>query len=92
MDAKAAQTLQFSTVMRFERIGRKHGDSVKLSRGFREPKKLQVFVSANWQSAKPSRSRHRATALEVACSYNNFPGCYKQYKPFFFLAFWFKTF
>ncbi|KAF7840021.1 shikimate kinase, chloroplastic-like [Senna tora] len=73
MDAQATQRLQCSTLMQFERLGRKHSDSVKLNRGFRESKKLRVFFSANWQSAKPSPSGRKTTPIEASRSYNNFP-------------------
>ncbi|XP_028755115.1 shikimate kinase, chloroplastic-like [Neltuma alba] len=69
MDIVAARSLQFPTFVNIERLGGKHGDSLKLSPGFRE-KSLQVFVSANWQSGKPLRTR---TPLKLACSGNNSP-------------------
>ncbi|KAI9116939.1 hypothetical protein K1719_011938 [Acacia pycnantha] len=72
MDIVAARSLQFPTFLSSERLGGKHGGSLKLSPGFRE-KKLQVFVSANWQSGKPVPSRSTRTPLKLACSCNNSP-------------------
>lgn len=75
MDAKAAQRLQFSTLIHHEKIARKPSDYVKFSRGFREPQRLQAFVFKS-ATAGPSCSRRRAGRLEIACSYNNLPGSY----------------
>ncbi|KAI4345173.1 hypothetical protein L6164_012323 [Bauhinia variegata] len=68
MDAKVAHTLQFSPMIYSEKLGRKPSGSVRLSRGFREPQKLQVFGSANCEPARPSSSRRRTTQLLVAHS------------------------
>ncbi|KAI9113699.1 hypothetical protein K1719_014950 [Acacia pycnantha] len=72
MDAKAAQRLQFSTLIHYEKIGRKFGGSVKFSRVFEEPQKLRVCVLQP-ATARPSRYRGRAAPLEVYCSYDNLP-------------------
>ncbi|XP_028765966.1 shikimate kinase 1, chloroplastic [Neltuma alba] len=72
MDAKAAQRLQFFTLIHYEKIGRKFGGSVKFSRAFKEPQKLQAFVLRP-ATARPSRNRRRAAPLEVSCSYDNLP-------------------
>lgn len=74
MDAKATQRLQFSTLIHYQEIARKSNGSVKFSRGFREPQKLQALVL---QPARPSRNRRRAAPLGVACSYDHLPGSYK---------------
>lgn len=76
MDAKAAHRLQFSTLIHSQEIAPKSLVSVKFSRGFREPRKLQALVL---QPARPScSSRQREAPLEVACSYeyDNLPGSY----------------
>lgn len=74
MDAKAAQRLQFSTLIHCEKIGRKLSGSVKFSRVFEEPQKLRICVLQP-ATARPSRNRGRAAPLEVSCSYDNLPGC-----------------
>ena len=74
MEAKAVQRLQFPTMVYSEKLGRTGpSGSLRVSRhGVMEPKKLQAFVSA----ARPStKSRRRMVSLEVACSYDNVPGC-----------------
>ncbi|KAI4317195.1 hypothetical protein L6164_025086 [Bauhinia variegata] len=74
MNVKVAHKLQFSPLIYSDKLGRKPGGSVRLSRGFREPQKLQVFVSANFELARPSSSRRRTAQLVVAHSYNyNYP-------------------
>ncbi|XP_061372602.1 shikimate kinase, chloroplastic-like isoform X2 [Gastrolobium bilobum] len=75
MDAKAVQSLQFSTMVYCEKLGRTGpSGSLRMSGSFMEPKKLQVFVSGRLQPAKPSKmSRRRMFPLEVACSANNVP-------------------
>ncbi|XP_054822817.1 shikimate kinase 1, chloroplastic-like [Prosopis cineraria] len=72
MDAKATQRLQFSTFIHYEKSGRKFGGSVKFSRAFKEPQKLNVF-GLQPATARPSRNRRRAAPLEVSCSYDNLP-------------------
>ncbi|KAF7834218.1 shikimate kinase, chloroplastic-like [Senna tora] len=70
MEAKAAQMLGFSTLIHYQGIERQSQGSVKLSRGFREPQKLQALVL---QPARTSCSLRRAAPLEVACSCENLP-------------------
>lgn len=72
MEAKAVQSLQFSTMVFSDKLGRaRPSGSVRLCRGFVEPKKLRVFVSFARSSTLRSR---RTVPLEVACSYNDIPG------------------
>ncbi|XP_061344587.1 shikimate kinase 1, chloroplastic-like [Gastrolobium bilobum] len=68
MDAKAAQRLQVSGLVRPEKIGRRPSCYLGLSR---EPQKLRVFVSVKLLHARPSTIRRRIAPLEVACSYDN---------------------
>lgn len=75
MDAKAAQVLQLPGLVQPEKVGRRTG--CRLSRTG-EPQKLRVFVSGKLHST----IRRRIAPLEVACSYDKIPGCYKTL-PFF---------
>ena len=73
MEATLAQTLPFSTFINSERIERRQGLSVPVSRTSKGRGKLQALVSARSLIRSPS-SRSRNVALEVSCSYKNFPG------------------
>ncbi|XP_024029363.1 shikimate kinase, chloroplastic isoform X2 [Morus notabilis] len=73
MEARVAQTLQFSAWIPSEKVVRRPSGSVPVSRTLKDQRKLQVIVSARFPTSKAS-DRPRNAALEVSCSYKNFPG------------------
>ncbi|EXC19720.1 Shikimate kinase [Morus notabilis] len=72
MEARVAQTLQFSAWIPSEKVVRRPSGSVPVSRTLKDQRKLQVIVSARFPTSKAS-DRPRNAALEVSCSYKNFP-------------------
>ncbi|KAH7520711.1 hypothetical protein FEM48_Zijuj08G0174300 [Ziziphus jujuba var. spinosa] len=74
MEAKMAQSLQFSTWIDSEKMmGRKPAGSVRFSQRLKKQSKLPVLVSARFPTTTSS-NRHSKVDLVVSCSYNNFPG------------------
>lgn len=73
MEATVSQTIQFSTWIQPEKVGRRPSGSVSVSRPLTDLKKLRVLVSARFPASKAS-NRRKNVALEVSCCYNNFPG------------------
>lgn len=73
MEATVPRTIQFSTWIQPEKVGRRPSGSVSVSRPLTDLKKLRVLVSARFPASKAS-DRRKNVALQVSCSYNNFPG------------------
>ncbi|XP_027355347.1 shikimate kinase, chloroplastic-like [Abrus precatorius] len=73
MEAKVVQGLQLSTMAYCDKLGKtRPRGSLRISGELKDPKKLQVFVSAKLQPARPSmRKPRRRVPLEVACSYKD---------------------
>ncbi|QHO07827.1 uncharacterized protein DS421_14g467140 [Arachis hypogaea] len=81
MDAKAAQTLQFSAMLQPETMRSKPSGASSLSIS-REPHKkfLRVSVSVKLQPVRTSMIRRRVAPLEVTRSYENIPGLFRKNK------------
>lgn len=72
MEAKLAQSMQYSTWIDLDRIPRKQSGSLHFSRIGREEKRVQMLISAH----RKTSTRHRLDALEVSSSYKKFPASF----------------
>ncbi|XP_028102596.1 shikimate kinase, chloroplastic-like isoform X2 [Camellia sinensis] len=73
MEAKLAQSLQFSTTcIDSEKMVRKPSGLLLFSPRASDQKRLQVRISSHLQPTRTA-SWHKPAALKVSCSYKNFP-------------------
>ncbi|CAL5374074.1 unnamed protein product [Camellia sinensis] len=73
MEAKLAQSLQFSTTcIDSEKMVRKPSGLLLFSPRASDQKRLQVRISSHLQPTRTA-SWHKPVALKVSCSYKNFP-------------------
>lgn len=71
MEANLAQRMQISTTwIDPYKFPRKPTSSLRFSGRFKEQKRLQVFVSAQFRPVR-DENRHRQASFEVSCSCNN---------------------
>ncbi|KAI4310706.1 hypothetical protein MLD38_035661 [Melastoma candidum] len=72
MDAKVAQSPQFSSWVRPNRIGCKPTGSLGLPRKFWDLERPEAFISSGFYPKRRSTYK-RLIAVDVSCSYNNVP-------------------